>query len=127
MQLRELEVEVGPSALGGRFTTIEGLLTAMKDQLSENSCMFGDSADSEQEGRLTDFMKKFNEVLQGERPVTVVLDDPSGNSYVQSMNDDGTPDLKMRVFRYHRSYDQNEELGLNDMKTENYGEEVEES
>jgi zinc finger protein len=39
------------------------------------------------------------------------LDDPCGNSYV-----DGALD----VVRYERSFEQNEELGLNDIKTENY-------
>jgi len=52
LAIRELEVEVGPSALGGRFTTIEGLLTAMRDQLSQNSAMFCDSADRESQDRL---------------------------------------------------------------------------
>lgn len=46
LKIRELDVEVGPYALSGRFTTIEGLLTAMKDQLSENSAMFKDSAEA---------------------------------------------------------------------------------
>lgn len=50
--IRELDVEVGPSALGGRFTTIEGLLTAMRDQLAEKSAMFGDSADRNCQNRL---------------------------------------------------------------------------
>jgi zinc finger protein len=50
--VRELDVEVGPSALGGRFTTLEGLLTAMKDQLSENSAIFRDSADVDCQDRL---------------------------------------------------------------------------
>lgn len=52
LMIRELEVEVGPNALGGRFTTVEGLLTAMRDQLAENSAMFGDSADRECQDRL---------------------------------------------------------------------------
>jgi zinc finger protein len=52
LALRELDVEVGPSALGGRFTTIEGLLTAMRDQLSVNSAMFGDSADRDCQDRI---------------------------------------------------------------------------
>lgn len=52
LSIRELEVEVGPYALGGRFTTIEGLLTAMRDQLSDNSAMFKDSADQSDTDRL---------------------------------------------------------------------------
>lgn len=52
VMIRELDVEVGPSTLGGRFTTIEGLLVAMRDQLAENSAMFGDSADRDCQNRL---------------------------------------------------------------------------
>lgn len=52
LAVRELDVEVGPSALGGRFTTVEGLLTAMRDQLAENCGMFGDSADRDAQSKL---------------------------------------------------------------------------
>ncbi|CAO1441283.1 unnamed protein product [Diamesa serratosioi] len=120
VELRELDVEVGPSTLGGRFTTVEGLLTAMRDQLSQNSAMFSDSSDRESQDRLKSFLDKFQEVLDGTRKITVILDDPTGNSYVQSLVDDGEVDPNLRIFRYHRSYDQNEELGLNDMITEGY-------
>jgi len=34
------------------------------------------------------------------------------------------PDPEMTVERYERSWNQNEDLGLNDMKTEGYGEET---
>uniref|UniRef100_U5EUY5 Putative c4-type zn-finger protein n=1 Tax=Corethrella appendiculata TaxID=1370023 RepID=U5EUY5_9DIPT len=119
--IRELDVEVGAGALGGRFTTIEGILAAMKDQLVESSAtVFGDSTDSESKLKMDKFLLELDRVLAGERSVTMVLDDPTGNSYVQSLNDDGTPDEALRIIHYHRSHEQNEDLGLNDMKTENY-------
>lgn len=71
---------------------------------------------------LCSFLEKFDEVLQGSRKVTVVLDDPTGNSYVQALSDDGCSDPNLRIIRYHRSHDQDEELGLNDMKVEGYEE-----
>lgn len=52
LAIRELDVEVGPSALGGRFTTVEGLLTAMRNQLAENCGMYGDSSDRASQDRL---------------------------------------------------------------------------
>lgn len=52
LKIRELDVEVGPYALGGRFTTIEGLLKAMRDQLADSSAMFRDSADKNDTDRL---------------------------------------------------------------------------
>lgn len=36
------------------------------------------------------------------------------------MRDDNKPDDALRITQYDRSYEQNEELGLNDIKTENY-------
>jgi len=130
----ELELEVGPHALCGRFTTIEGLLMAMKDQLLSH---WGDSATEGASQKYEDFLKKMQQALEGTMPVTVILDDPAGNSYVQVNShiflllllllkilifqflEDGE-DPNVKVNRYERSFDQNEELGLNHMKTEDY-------
>lgn len=58
--------------------------------------------------------------MHGQRKVTIILDDPAGNSYVQALSDDGSLDDRLSIERYTRSFEQNEELGLNDIKTENY-------
>ena len=52
----------------------------------------------------------------------MILDDPAGNSYVQAFADDGKSDSNLRIIHYTRSFEQNEELGLNDMKVEGYEE-----
>lgn len=39
---------------------------------------------------------------------------------MQALTDDGSADPNLRIIRYHRSFDQNEDLGLNDMKVEGY-------
>ncbi|KAB0804167.1 hypothetical protein PPYR_01137 [Photinus pyralis] len=117
LRIPQLELEVGPSALGGRFTTVEGLLVAVKDQLSEN--IFQDSQAEEDKDRLASFLQQFDCIIEGKKTVTLVLDDPAGNSYVQSLSDVGEDDC-LRITKYERNFDQNEELGLNDMKTENY-------
>ncbi|XP_057663783.1 zinc finger protein ZPR1 [Diorhabda carinulata] len=123
LSIPQLDLEVGPHALGGRFTTIEGLLQAMKDQLCDpkHSHMFGDSVDPKSKKEFETFLEKFDEILEGNLMVTVILDDPAGNSYIQTMRDDDQPDDNLRILHYERSFDQNEELGLNDINTENYG------
>jgi zinc finger protein len=68
------------------------------------------------------FFEEFETVLTGSKPITVILDDPTGNSYVQALDEDGKSDPNLRIIHYHRSYDQNEDLGLNDMKVEGYEE-----
>ncbi|XP_028032093.1 zinc finger protein ZPR1 [Bombyx mandarina] len=118
MSIPSLELEVGGRALGGRFTTAEGLLRATRDQLRHCPALTGDSAP---QPALQRFIERLTDVLELKEPVTVVLDDPAGNSYVQSLADDPlTPDDGLKVERYVRTFEQNEELGLNDMKTENY-------
>jgi len=50
----------------------------------------------------------------------VELDDPLGNTFIERYDDD-SEDV---VFNedYTRTYEQDEEFGLNDMRTENYAE-----
>jgi len=59
-------------------------------------------------------------VIKGEMVnVHLILDDAAGNSYLQNIYAPD-PDPEMKVKQYERSFEQNELLGLNDMKTENY-------
>ncbi len=69
----------------------------------------------------------FNSIFQVknvERPFTLILDDPLANSYVQNLYAPD-PDPNMTVESYDRTWEQNEELGLNDIKVENYQEDEE--
>lgn len=122
LRIPELDCEVGPSALGGRFTTIEGIVVAMRDQLQDESFLFRDSADDESKKRMEAVINKFDKILALELKATLVLDDPAGNSYVQSLAEGDELDEKLIIEKYERTFDQNEELGLNDIKTENYQE-----
>lgn len=119
MEIPELELEVGSTILGGRFTTVEGIIAAMKEQLSSSTTFTGDSSDRETVNRMDMFLAQLGKVLDGQRKVTLILNDPAGNSYVQSLSDDG-PDDRLKITKYDRSFEQNEELGLNDIKVENY-------
>lgn len=120
IEIPELDCEVGPSCLAGRFTTIEGLLASIKDQLSESGAMFRDSEDVNSKIRMDKFIGKLDAIVQGETPCVLILDDPSGNSYVQALTDDGTLDDRLKITKYTRSFEQDDELGINDMRTENY-------
>ncbi|XP_071476597.1 zinc finger protein ZPR1-like [Diadema antillarum] len=107
------------TTLGAKFTTLEGLLTDVKSQLSsQNPFMFGDSHQGSQMGK---FMEKWEKILRGEMFVTVILEDPSGNSYLQNVYAP-EDDPEMIVEDYERSEADNDMLGISDMKTENYEE-----
>ncbi|KAI9589303.1 hypothetical protein GQX74_007472 [Glossina fuscipes] len=104
LRIPELDCKVG------RFTTIEGILLAMKDQLENDDLMFHDSLDEITKERLQKFLKKFNDVISLESEVSLILDDPAGNSFVQSSLDIDEPGDKWKIVKYESSYDQNEEL-----------------
>lgn len=119
MKIPEVDLEVGPTTLGGRFTTVEGIISSIKEQLSTSTALTGDSADPEIAKKMENFISKLDEILQGNESATLILDDPAGNSFVQSLSDDG-PDDKLKITKYTRTFEQNDELGINDMKVENY-------
>ncbi|VDO09492.1 unnamed protein product [Brugia timori] len=121
MSIPELDLEVGFGALSGRFTTVEGLLVATRDQLKEQGDFFlvGDSRSEAENDRMKNFLDNFEQILLLRKKVHLILDDPTGNSYIQSLNAP-MDDNRLRKEFYDRTNEQNDELGLNDMKTENY-------
>lgn len=77
---------MGGYSLGGRFTTLEGLLNNVLDQVENNPMMgaaLGDSTKGEQRQKISQFQDKLKELMQGKQTFTIILDDPAGNSYIQ--------------------------------------------
>ncbi|XP_031727638.1 zinc finger protein ZPR1 [Anarrhichthys ocellatus] len=119
----ELKFELGMGAVSGKFTTLEGLLTDIKDLVvSKNPFICGDSGVTDQVEKLNAFGEKLDKIMAGEMNVHIVLDDPTGNSYMQNIYAPD-PDPEITTEKYTRTFEQNEDLGLNDMKTEGYQEE----
>lgn len=125
MACPELHLSVEPGTLGGRFTTIEGLLTQVRDDL--HSSIFdtgdsGDSMDSATKEKWDSFFGQLTAAINGDVKFTVILEDPLASSYVQSFAAP-EPDAQMKVEDYERTEEEEEHLGLRDMKTEGYEEE----
>lgn len=77
---------MGGYALGGRFTTLEGLLNNVLEQVENNPMMgaaLGDSSRDEQKQKIIQFQDKLKELMQVKQSFTIILDDPAGNSYIQ--------------------------------------------
>ncbi|XP_053126260.1 zinc finger protein ZPR1 [Hemicordylus capensis] len=119
VEIPELEFELGMGALGGKFTTLEGLLKDIQGLVAKNPFTLGDSSTPDRAEQLHAFGRKLQQIVDGELRVHLVLDDPAGNSYLQNVYAP-EDDPEMRVEHYERLFEQNEELGLNDMKTEGY-------
>jgi len=127
----ELNLDLTPGTLGGRFTTLEGLLAQVHDDL--HSRIFttpsttsthgippsSDSLDLESRERWSRFFEALSEAKEGKKKFTLIMEDPMGASYLQNLYAPD-PDPSITVEEYERSEEQEEELGLRDMKTEEY-------
>ncbi|GAB0496355.1 hypothetical protein MMPV_007667 [Pyropia vietnamensis] len=117
VEVPELELELAPGTLGGRFTTVEGLLVTIKEQLiSSNPFAVGDSASAATRSAFTLWLGRLDDMLASERPsFSLCLDDPTGNSYVQNVYaPDADPQLT--VTSYERTAEQDDELGISHLR-----------
>ncbi|KAK5059888.1 hypothetical protein LTR84_009771 [Exophiala bonariae] len=124
----DLGLEVQPGTLGGRFTTVEGLLTQVRDQLrgqifdvGNEDLAGGDSMTSDTKTRWDKFFDTLDRAIKAEFPYSITLEDPLANSFVQKNVDDGD-DPQITTEEYERSEEEMDDLGLNEMKTEGYEE-----
>jgi zinc finger protein len=128
----ELGLRVEPGTQGGRFTTVEGLLTNFRKDLraqafglengdDENELRSAaDSMQSDKKRTWEEFFATLGEAIDGKRPFTVVIEDPLASSYVQSYTAP-KPDPQIQVEEYERTAEEEEDLGLKDINTEDYG------
>ena len=117
-------IEVVPGTMGGRFTTVEGLLTQIRDDLKaqifdigDGAGAGGDSIEAAKKKAWDEFFAKMDLAISGEMEYTVILEDPLSNSYVQSLCAPD-PDPQLMTETYERTVEEEEELGLTDMRTE---------
>ncbi|GJE91067.1 zf-ZPR1-domain-containing protein [Phanerochaete sordida] len=115
LAIPEIELVLQPGTLGGRFTTLEGILDQVYEELSAK--VFNDAKTDD--GAFEKFLSKLKAVKAAEHPFTLILDDPLANSYLQNLYAPD-PDPNMTTEEYERTWEQNDDLGLNDMKVEGY-------
>ncbi|KAH3664425.1 hypothetical protein WICMUC_005810 [Wickerhamomyces mucosus] len=118
LTIPELNLDLTPGTLGGRFTTIEGLLRQVDEEL--HSRVFqqtSDSMDTSTKDRWTSFFENIQAAINGQKKFTVEMVDPLAGSYIQNVYapDD---DPNMTTEDFERTFDQNESLGLNDIKVD---------
>jgi zinc finger protein len=125
----ELELEVVEGSLGGFYSTTEGLLQKLSTQLSEsNPFAVGDSDhySTNKHGKMGEIVRKLDEFRLGKHPFTLILEDPMAGSFIgptdaMLSNEISTmEDPAVTKEEFERSWEDDETLGLHDMKTENY-------
>ncbi len=82
-----------------------------------------DSLPGEAKQTWKSFFEGINSAIKGERKFTVVLRDPLASSYVQNLcSPDHDPQIEEE--EYERTAEEEEDLGLSDMKVEGYVDDV---
>jgi len=108
----EIDLELAPGTLGSVYTTVEGLLQKVIDQMNEVN-PFG-QGDSKTNDKFLTFIKTLDELKEGTKPFTLILDDPISNCFIYNPNaPEEDPQIKVDV--YERTEEQNDELGITDM------------
>lgn len=125
----ELQLRVEPGTMGGRFTTVEGIMTQIRRDLRAQAfgledgdaevTSVGDSMTADSKTQWDNFFASLTEAIEGRKEFTLVLEDPLAGSYVQSLTAP-EPDPKIGLEDYTRTDEEEEDLGLKDIKTEGY-------
>jgi zinc finger protein len=114
----ELDLELASGTLGGLVTTVEGLITNISESLERvHGFTFGDSLEEHKKGKWQDFKERLSKLTTLEEPWTLILDDSLANSFIAPATDNMKDDSQLTFEEYERSWEQNEELGLNDIDT----------
>ena len=126
MHIPELNFDLQQGTLGGRFTTLEGLLRQAYEQLwGRVYNPESDSSTSDEKEKFGAFLEKMKDAVEGKAPFTLIMDDPLAASYIQNLYAPD-PDPNMTIEDYERTKEQEEDLGIADMKirglNETYGE-----
>jgi zinc finger protein len=117
--IQELGFDMEPGSMGSVYTTVEGLLVKLIEELSANN-PFG-AGDSAMDHKFLDFLAKLEEMKDGKTPFTLVLDDPNDNCFVYNPHaPDADPQITVEL--YDRTEEQNDELGITQMKVDDYEE-----
>ncbi len=124
LKIPACKVDVVPGTMGGRFTTVEGLLTQIRDDLhnsifdlDDEEDSGGDSMPDEKRKGWDVFFTQLDKAIKAEIQYTIIMEDPLSSSYVQSLTAPDS-DPQIRTEEYERTAEEEEELGLADMKTQ---------
>ena len=113
----EIGFETDEGSMGSLFTTVEGIIDKICDQLYNTPFSTGDSSVNNE---INDFIKKLRDLQKLKQKFTLILDDPLSNSFIFPIGDNNKNDTRLKKEEYERTFEQNEDLGINDMKVENY-------
>eukprot|EP00792_Barthelona_sp_PAP020_P005887 TRINITY_DN2838_c1_g2_i2.p1 TRINITY_DN2838_c1_g2~~TRINITY_DN2838_c1_g2_i2.p1 ORF type:complete len:494 (-),score=137.61 TRINITY_DN2838_c1_g2_i2:789-2270(-) len=120
LEIPQLGLFFSEGFAGAIFTTVEGVLDKMITKLEVESERFkGDSSTGNELAAYQTVIDGLKEFKTGNKPFTLLVDDPLSNSYIMSL----TPpvnDEQLIVEEYERTDEQDTYLGIKDMNVDNY-------
>lgn len=125
IEIPEIELEMGMGSLGSLFTTVEGMVVKITDSLKDCFSFQGDSATSDQKKGFQRVIEKLEALLEKKEKFTLIIDDAADHSFIGKRIVNGQfvqDDQQLKTEKYQRTHEQNENLGINDIKVENYSE-----
>ncbi len=108
--------------MGGRFTTVEGLITQIRDDLRTSIYDIGedetptDSMPEPAKKAWKNFFAQLDKAIRGDLEFTILMEDPLANSYCQTFGEP-VEDSRLRIEEYKRTEEEEDDLGHTDMKT----------
>lgn len=120
IKIPEVGFETDTGSMGSMFTTVEGLIEKIVSSLGDIPFSKGDSSDNS----LAKAIENLKNLINNNPQFTLIIDDPLSNSFISSPSDPES-DKQLIKEEYERTWEQNEDLGINDMKCENYADENE--
>ena len=118
--IKELDFDMDAGSMGSLYTTAEGLLAKLIDELEKNN-PFG-RGDSKTDNSFLKFIDQLKQYKEGKEPFTLILDDAADNCFIYNPIAPAD-DPKITIEVYERTPEQNDDLGILHMKTENYTQE----
>lgn len=111
-----MHFDLQQGTLGGRFTTLEGLLQQAYEQLwGRVYNPDSDSSTSDEKEKFATFLGRMKDAIDGKMAFTLILDDPLSASYIQNLYAPDE-DPNMTIEEYQRTKEQDEDLGIADMQ-----------
>ena len=112
----EIDLEMPASPKGSIITTVEGLLVNVEEELSMDQPV-RKHTNPELHEQIESFLAKLAALKSGDVPFTLILKDPTGNSYIQNPRAP-LKDPKIKLSHFVRTSEQNEQLGLSSEQEE---------
>ncbi|KAL4161865.1 hypothetical protein PRNP1_002416 [Phytophthora ramorum] len=126
VNIPEIELEMAHGSLGGLYTTVEGLLDKVRQNIEEgNPFAVGDSDGGR--SLLNAWLARLDALKRGAEPFTLILEDPLANSFIYSPFGTADDDPYMTAEKFTRTEFEDDVLGITDMKVDNYSADVQSS